>query len=252
MKKLFVKIVFTRFSQKWGPIFFLKFSKNSCFELVPLPTYSYGLQHKKLECLHTEAEFLDIKWTKGLRVFLPCYSQSPLLTDITLPHPSWAKVVWTWFVIKTLYVYRNLKSTFKIMPSTKLYVHEFGFCSRWHGLLGRVYKVFVTYKSAGYFKCMWRKNNLAVCKTSTGAQHTIMIFRVNWQEFHRILQKHQKREQRCWQNFIISMSDITFLKGNENLRPFFEILSSFFHFWPLKFPLRFLVSSKRWKLFFFE
>jgi hypothetical protein len=103
----------------------------------------------------------------------------------------------------------------------------------------------VTYKSAGYFKCMWRKNNLVVCKTSTGAQHTIMIFRANWQEFHRILRKHQNREQRVWQNFWHN-----FLEWQWKSKTVFRnIEQCLFHFWPFKFPKRFLVSSKRWKLF---
>ncbi len=45
------------------------------------------------------------------------------------------------------------------------------------------------------------------------------------------------RDQWFLQNFINSMCDIKFWKGNENLRSvykkwFFEILSGFFHFWP--------------------
>ncbi len=65
------------------------------------------------------------------------------------------------------------------------------------------------------------------------------------------------RDQWFWQNFIISMCDIKFWKGNENLRsvykkPFFEIFSGFFHFWPFQFSKKFIVPSKRWKLFFFK
>jgi hypothetical protein len=65
------------------------------------------------------------------------------------------------------------------------------------------------------------------------------------------------RDQWCWQNFIMLMWDIKFWKGNENLRsvykkPFFEILSGFFYFWPYQFSKKFIVPSKWWKLFFFE
>ncbi len=49
--------------------------------------------------------------------------------------------------------------------------------------------------------------------------------------------KVYNRDQWFWQNFINSMCDIKFWKGNENLRSvykkwFFEILSGPFHFWP--------------------
>jgi hypothetical protein len=47
-------------------------------------------------------------WDKSLQSFPPCYSQSPLLTDLT-PPPPWAKVIWNWFVIVNI-EYRNLKS----------------------------------------------------------------------------------------------------------------------------------------------
>jgi hypothetical protein len=65
----------------------------------------------------------------------------------------------------------------------------------------------------------------------------------------------------CWSATLLihrsgQMCGIKFWKGNKNLRsvykkPFFEILSSFFHFWSFKYPKRFIVSSKWWKFFFF-
>ncbi len=62
------------------------------------------------------------------------------------------------------------------------------------------------------------------------------------------------RDQWLGQNFIISMCGIKFWKGNENLgsvynKPFFEILSGSFHFWPFQFSKKVIVPSVRWKLF---
>ncbi len=44
------------------------------------------------------------------------------------PHP-WAKVVWNWFVMQTLYTETSSLRTLNLMPktSTKLSVHEFSF-----------------------------------------------------------------------------------------------------------------------------
>ncbi len=69
--------------------------------------------------------------------------------------------------------------------------------------------------------------------------------------------KLRSRDQWFWQNFIILMCGIKFWKGNENLisvykKTFFEILSGFLHFWPFQLSKKFIVPSKRWKLFFFE
>ncbi len=72
----------------------------------------------------------------------------------------------------------------------------------------------------------------------------------------RIRDIHPGSATLFWPNFIISMCGIKFWKDNKNLRsvynkPFFEILSGFFHFWPFKksSSKRFIVPSKRWKLF---
>ncbi len=50
------------------------------------------------------------------------------------------------------------------------------------------------------------------------------------------------------------MCDLKVWKENENLRyvykkPFFEILSGFFHFWPFQFSEKFIVPYKGWTLF---
>ncbi len=65
------------------------------------------------------------------------------------------------------------------------------------------------------------------------------------------------RDQWFWQNFINSMCGIKFFKGDENLRSvykkqIFEILTGLFHFWPYQLSKKFIVPSKRWKLFFLE
>ncbi len=62
---------------------------------------------------NAEAEFVDIIWTK---VFPPCYSQSPLLTDSTPTPLSWAEVVWNWFVMSRLYTETSSLRTLKSMP----------------------------------------------------------------------------------------------------------------------------------------
>jgi hypothetical protein len=56
------------------------------------------------------------------------------------------------------------------------------------------------------------------------------------------------RDRWFWQNFIISMCGRTFWKDNENLRSVYKKVS-FFHFWLFKVSNRFIVPSKRWKLF---
>jgi hypothetical protein len=74
---------------------------------------------------------LGHNWDKSLKSFPPCYSQSPLLTHFTsLPlGKSVLKLV-----CNVNIVYGNLS---RLCPetSTKLYVHEFGFCREDGGLL---------------------------------------------------------------------------------------------------------------------
>jgi hypothetical protein len=54
-------------------------------EYVTLPQV-YDVRIVHVHC--TEAEFLDLIWDKGLKSVPPCYSQTPLLTDFTLPTPT--------------------------------------------------------------------------------------------------------------------------------------------------------------------
>ncbi len=54
---------------------------------------------------------LGRNWDKSFKSFPPCYSQSPLL----LRPPSWAKVVWNWFVSK-FYTETSSLRPLKIMP----------------------------------------------------------------------------------------------------------------------------------------
>ncbi len=85
-----------------------------------------------------------------------------------------------------------------------------------------------------------------VGKSSYGALQVRTLFIV-WSLFNR--------DQWFWRNLRISMCVVKFYKGYENLRPvykkpFFDILSGFLHFSSsLKV---FIVTSKRWKLFFFK
>ncbi len=100
-------------------------------------TWKFGEETKcwKLTCRMTgnngswsEAEFLDVTGTKVLRVFLLAV-HGHLYWRILHPPPPWEKVVWNWFVMKTLYKETSNLRTLKIMPGNlkKIYVHAFGF-----------------------------------------------------------------------------------------------------------------------------
>ncbi len=53
--------------------------------------------------------------SKSLKSFPRCYSQSPLLTEFPIPPPPlWAKVVWNWLAILTLYSETSCLRTLKI------------------------------------------------------------------------------------------------------------------------------------------
>jgi hypothetical protein len=77
---------------------------------------------QKITCVQGQREknrgrILGRIWDKSFESFPPCYSQSPLLTNFTPPpHPPWAKVVWNWFVMSTLYAEISSMRILKIMP----------------------------------------------------------------------------------------------------------------------------------------
>jgi hypothetical protein len=64
--------------------------------------------------IETRGRILGRNWDKSLKSFPPCYSQSPLPTDFTLP--PWAKVVWNWFVMETVYMETSSLRTLQIKP----------------------------------------------------------------------------------------------------------------------------------------
>ncbi len=73
-EKLFVKIFYGIFAKERSHIL-SKIDRKFLLIVGLLFTYSSlspnnGIQHEKLACLHTEAEFLNIIGTKGFRVFL--------------------------------------------------------------------------------------------------------------------------------------------------------------------------------------
>jgi hypothetical protein len=110
-------------------------------EVGRIPLHTYGHKWRNRNCvvrttregLETWGRILGLNWDKILkRSFPPCFSQSPVLTDFTPPPPPPDKTDLK-LVCNVNVVYRNLKSEIAqdLCPetSTKLYVHEFGFCT---------------------------------------------------------------------------------------------------------------------------
>ncbi len=76
---------------------------------------------------------LGRNWNKSLKSCPPCHSQSPLLTDFYYPPPfphtlskSGMKLVCN---VNIVYGISSLRTRICPETSSKLYVHEFGFCS---------------------------------------------------------------------------------------------------------------------------
>ncbi len=79
-----------------------------------------------------QGRILGRNWDNILKIFPPCYSQSPLLTDLRTSPPPLSKIVLK-LVCNVRHCIRkpHVWELSRLCPetSTKLYVHEFDFCT---------------------------------------------------------------------------------------------------------------------------
>jgi hypothetical protein len=133
---------------------------------------SYLIKCCPIHLRHSQRQNSWTKLDKSPKSCPPCYSQSPLLMDLTPPPSPRAKVIWNWFVN---IVNENLQSeNSQDYAQSVQYVHEFGFSTFESVMLRRRRLNFFCESRNGYFQ------NFSPFVTFIKARNDLSDFKVKW------------------------------------------------------------------------